>query len=221
VWLCCGGCSLARVQVVDGANRKMLNESGGAGAPEKLEIAGGATVAADFGRTTPGMSDWEVTIKVRLLVLVFCACFVHASLQRAVCVFCSVYARVCVALWSVCVFCSVYAWLCVTFYASPYRGLASCAACVYASIVRIDGAACSPLVYLCTCLCVRPCVRMRVYMHARMHACICRCTHFRPHTHALFRSCARTLDPLWQHARALLCDNGCSFCMKIECVLLQ
>ena len=52
------------VQVVDGANRKMLNESGGAGAPEKLEIAGGATVAADFGRNTPGQSDWEVSIKV-------------------------------------------------------------------------------------------------------------------------------------------------------------
>jgi hypothetical protein len=53
-----------RSSVVDGANRKMLTESGGAGAPEKLEIQGGGTVAADFRRTNPGEADWEVSIKV-------------------------------------------------------------------------------------------------------------------------------------------------------------
>jgi len=37
-----------RSSVVDGANRKMLSESGGAGAPEKLEI-NDLTVKADFG----------------------------------------------------------------------------------------------------------------------------------------------------------------------------
>ena len=50
-----------RSSVVDGANRKMLTQSGGAGAPEKLEILGGGTVAADF---LPGEADWEVSIKV-------------------------------------------------------------------------------------------------------------------------------------------------------------
>jgi len=50
-----------RSSVIDGANRQMLNESGGAGAPEKLEV-NDLTVMADFGRgaTSSNLdSDWD------------------------------------------------------------------------------------------------------------------------------------------------------------------